>query len=133
MSASTSIPPTAWISRSRLLGLIGGVAALAAAVTAVVLVFAGGSSAAPAKSRPLMPVAGRSPMQDAGRDPSIMTLTPARLAAGALGTGYQLPIRHTGPTMAAVLRSMSPQTRAYTEAVMGLTFRQLKAGAAGAP
>ncbi len=36
---------------------------------------------------------------------SIMALTPARFAAGALGAGYALPTRQSGPTMAAVLAS----------------------------
>ena len=64
---------------------------------------------------------------------SIMALTPARFAAGALGAGYALPSRQSGPTVASVLASMSPQTRRYTEAVMSLTFAQLAAGAAGSP
>jgi hypothetical protein len=64
---------------------------------------------------------------------SIMALTPARFAAGALGTGYALPSTQSGPTIASVLASMSPQTRRYTKAVMSLTFAQLAAGAAGSP
>jgi hypothetical protein len=64
---------------------------------------------------------------------SIMALTPARFAAGALGSGYALPAKASGPTMRSVLASMSPQTRRYTEAVMSLTFAQLAAGAAGSP
>jgi hypothetical protein len=35
--------------------------------------------------------------------------------------------------MEAVLASMSPQTRKYTQAIMNLTFAQLAAGAAGQP
>jgi hypothetical protein len=35
--------------------------------------------------------------------------------------------------MASILASMSPQTRAYTKAIMSLTFAQLAAGAAGSP
>ena len=64
---------------------------------------------------------------------SIMALTPARFAAGALGTGYALPAKRSGPTMASVLASMSPETRRYTQAIMNLTFTQLSAGAAGSP
>jgi preprotein translocase subunit SecG len=64
---------------------------------------------------------------------SIMALTPARFAAGALGTGYALPTSPSGPTLASVLASMSPQTRRYTKALMSLTFAQLAAGAAGSP
>ena len=35
--------------------------------------------------------------------------------------------------MASVLASMSPQTRAYTQAIMSLTFAQLAVGAGGHP
>jgi hypothetical protein len=79
------------------------------------------------------PASTSSAALDAQRVPSIMSLTPARLAAGALGTGYALPTVHRGPTVASVLASMSPQTRRYTKAVMALTFAQLAAGAAGHP
>jgi hypothetical protein len=65
--------------------------------------------------------------------PSIMKLTPARLAAGALGLGYALPSAQRGATTASILASMSPETRRYTEAVMAMTFEQLAAGAAGTP
>ena len=71
--------------------------------------------------------------QDAKRVPSIMTLTPARLAAGALGTSYALPTQEHGPTLASVLAAMDPRTRAYTKKIMALTFNQLAAGAAGSP
>ena len=71
--------------------------------------------------------------RDARAIPSIMSLTPARLAAGALGLGYALPHVQRGPTMESILASMSPETRRYTRAVMALTFRQLAAGAAGSP
>ena len=62
-----------------------------------------------------------------------MSLTPAGLAADALGTGYALPSAQKGPTMESVLASMSPQTREYTQRIMNLTFAQLAAGAAGQP
>jgi hypothetical protein len=68
-----------------------------------------------------------------GSSMSIMSLTPAQLAANALGTGYALPTKQAGPTVDSVLASMSPETRRYTEAVMDLTFEQLAAGAAGHP
>jgi hypothetical protein len=64
---------------------------------------------------------------------AIMSLTPARLAAGALGLGYTLPSAQRGPTTASVLASMAPETRRYTKAIMALTFAQLAAGAAGSP
>ena len=68
-----------------------------------------------------------------GSSMSIMSLTPAQLAANALGTGYAPPTKQAGPTIESVLASMSPETRRYTEAVMDLTFEQLAAGAAGHP
>ena len=78
-----------------------------------------------------------SPMAPAGHGPSatsaIMSLTPARLAGGALGSGYALPSAQPGPSLDSVLGSMSPQTRRYTKAIMSLTFAQLAAGAAGSP
>ncbi len=64
---------------------------------------------------------------------SIMSLTPAQLAGGALGLGYALPSAQSGPTTASVLASLSPSTRRYTKAITSLTFAQLKAGAAGSP
>jgi hypothetical protein len=63
---------------------------------------------------------------------SIMDLTPGDLAGGGLG-GYALPSSQSGSTLAEVLASMSPQTRRYTKALMGMTFEQLAAGAAGQP
>jgi hypothetical protein len=70
---------------------------------------------------------------DTNRAPSIMSLTPAGLAANALGTGYVLPSAQKGPSVESVLASMSPQTREYTKRVMNLTFAELAAGAAGQP
>ena len=69
----------------------------------------------------------------AALEPPILSLTPAELAGGALGTSYALSPTPTSPTTASVLRSMSPETRRYTRAVMALTFAQLAAGAAGSP
>jgi hypothetical protein len=128
MTASTSIPVTIEIRRSRLAALIVLVAAIAAVVTWAIATFAfdNGSSTARSSSLPRVAVAARIP-----RGPSIMSLTPADLAANALGTGYQLPTVHHGPTVASVLASMSPETRRYTKAIMNLTFAQLAAGAAG--
>jgi hypothetical protein len=70
---------------------------------------------------------------DTPRDPSIMSLAPAGLAANALGTGYAVPSAQKGPSVESVLASMSPQTREYTKRIMNLTFAQLGAGAAGSP
>jgi hypothetical protein len=130
MTVSTSVPTTIEIRRSRLLGLVAMVAAIAAVVTwaLVALAFNSNSSnAQPSSSRAAF-VASPAP-----RGPSIMSLTPAGLAANALGTGYQLPTAQHGPTLDSVLASMSPATRRYTKALMQLTFAQLAAGAAGHP
>ena len=114
MNVSASIPATVEIRRNRLLGLIVAVAALAAAITSVVFAFGfdGGASTA----APSVPIDASVPVssaaQDARKVPSLMSLTPARLAAGALGTGYALPSTRNGPTLASVLASMSPETGA---------------------
>jgi len=134
MNVSTTIPATIEIKRSRLMWLVVGVAALAAALTwaVVAIAYGGGSGSAPV-ARPFASGPAGSAVADGARVPSIMELTPARLAAGALGTGYALPGVHEGPTVAAVIASMSPSTRRYTQTVTTLTFRQLAAGAAGSP
>jgi hypothetical protein len=136
VNASIAIPSTIQIRRSRLAALIVAAAALAAAVTWALLAFAFDDGRTKAASI-LQAGAAAAPVSsvraDARRVPSIMSLTPARLAAGALGTGYALPTTAKGPTVASVLSLMSPQTRRYTEAVMSLTFAQLAAGGAGQP
>ena len=149
MSVSASIPATVQIRRSHLLGLIGVVAALAACVTWVVIAFAldTGTSGAVSSSTSVFAsqpatftmtrkqIEGLSTMaQQTGRNSgSVMSMTPAQLAGLGLGTGYQLPNAQSSPTAAAVLASMSPETRRYTESVMNLTFEQLAAGAGGHP
>ena len=42
---------------------------------------------------------------------SVMAMTPAQLAGVGLGTGYQVTNAQRSPTAAAVLASMSPETR----------------------
>jgi hypothetical protein len=104
MSVSASIPATVHIRRSRLAGLIAAVAALTAAVTWSVLALAfDGESGGSTSAAPTSEVTVSSAAADARRIPSIMALTPARLAAGALGTGYALPGTQHGPTTASVL------------------------------
>ena len=155
MSVSASIPATVQIRRGHLLGLIGVAAALAACVTWVVTAFAfdtgtsGAVSSAQATANRVgaaqqgsatftmtrKQIEGLSTVaQHPGRhaDP-LMSMTPAQLAGVGLGTGYQLPNAQTSPTSVAVLASMSPETRRYTESVMNLTFEQLAGGAAGQP
>lgn len=143
MSVSASIPATVQIRRSHLLGLVVLVAALSATVTwaALALDTRGTAEAAaveharPAGTQATPAELVTTAAQDARRfrsSMSIMSLTPAQLAANALGTGYALPTQSVG-TVGSVLASMSPQTRRYTVAVMGLTFAQLAAGGAGHP
>jgi hypothetical protein len=135
MSVSASIPVTVQMRRSRFLGLIVVVAALATAGTWAVfaLAFDNGTEETASNARTSVAVPAASVAQDAGRAPSIMSMTPAQLAGLGLGTGYALPSAQSGPTAASVLASMSPQTRRYTERIMNLTFEQLAAGAAGSP
>jgi hypothetical protein len=190
MSIATTAPSTVQIRRGRLVWLIVGVAAVAAAITwaLVAVAFDSGSSTVKSSSSASRPApnrsatahaaatkalqarsealnreyglgaagiaaakkalqarseelnreyglgaAGAAAARQAPKVPSLFELTPARLAAGALGTGYQLPVKQSGPTLASVLASMSPQTRRWTKAVTGLTFAQLAAGAAGSP
>jgi len=113
-----------------------GAAALATGLTAAVFVFAVGTgSEKNASTIPAKPPLTASPAlarSGQGSGP-IISLTPARLAEGALGTGYALPSLPSGPKRETVLASTSPQTRAYTKAIMWLTFAQLAAGAAGHP
>ncbi len=153
MSVYPSIPATVEIERGRLVGLVAAVAVAAAAVTWVLVAFAFDSGStttassgvqASAIGNPLPPASlhfrvvggpgsATSAAQDGRNVPSVMSLTPARLAGGALGTGYALPTAQSGPTTASILASMSPQTREYTRAIMNLTFAQLAAGGAGHP
>jgi len=123
MSVHTTTEP---LTRSRNRRLIAGAAVLAAVATGAVLALTTGvgttkmSGSTPQASTPAPSF-------------SIMSLTPAQLAGGALGLGYALPSTQSGPTTASVLASMSPSTRRYTKAITALTFAQLKAGAAGSP
>ena len=139
VNVSPSIPAPVEIKRGRLFGLVVGIAALAAAVTWVLSAYAFDSrgSTTIAATAPAvqgyMSYLGQGTGVDTARTPSIMSLTPAGLAANALGTGYALPSAEKGPSVESVLASMSPQTRQYTKAIMSLTFAQLGAGAAGSP
>jgi len=149
MSLSASIPTTVQLRRSHLLALIGGVAALVASVTWVVTAFAldtgtsraGSSVTSVSTSRPATFTATRRQIEalstmalpSGGHADPIMSMTPAELAGVGLGTRYQLANARRPPTAAAVLASMSPEARQYTESIMNLTFEQLAAGAAGYP
>jgi hypothetical protein len=111
--------------------LVAGIAALVltGVIAAVLLLAFRGSD----QSSPSVTPSGPSAAQDATRVRSILSMTPAELAGGALGTGYALPATQQGPSVASVLASMDPQTRRYTQAITALTFNQLAAGAAGQP
>lgn len=112
--------------------LVAGVVAVviaAAVAAALAFSFRGGSS----QSVPNVTPSSPSATQDAQKVPSILSMTPAQIAGGALGTGYALPVAQHGPSVASVLASMDPQTRRYTQAIIALTFNQLAAGAAGRP
>jgi hypothetical protein len=160
MIVSASIPPTIQMRRSRLLGLLAAVAAVAAASTWSVLAFAADTGTETATRSKSVPPAQQAAavkqfadgigkiaqaQQNAAvldalrlRPPStrrvrsVMDLTPGDLAGGGLW-GYALPNRQSGPTLAEVLASMSPESRRYVTTLMRLTFRQLAEGAAGHP
>ena len=103
-----------------------------ATVVAVFLATGGRQGAEPLDPRRIVELSTAGTQQFAAMA-TIMALTPARFAAGALDYGYALPQVQHGPTVAQVLASLSPSTRRYTKAVMSLSFAQLKAGAAGSP
>lgn len=141
MNVSTTIPQTVQIPRGRLLGLLAGVAATAAAITWALITLTGNTGSEQARSSataytPSLPIPSvavtRASAPQHGHVRSIMDLTPGDLAGGGLG-GYALPSRPSSETLEEVLASMSPRTRRYTKAVMSLTFAQLAAGAAGHP
>ena len=131
MSLDTTLqaPPHHWRT-----SLAWGVSVLAAGVIGAVLALAiddGTRTAGTSATKATVPVS--SAATDARRVPSIMSLTPAGLAAGVLGTSYALPTAQHGPTLDSVLASMTPETRRYTRQIISLTFAQLAAGAAGSP
>lgn len=117
--------------RHRRRWLVAGAGVLAAGAIAAVLAFTAGTGGKTQSSSPASAAIRDTPIQKPV--PSIMSLTPADLASGRLGSSYALPTAKPGPTLQAVLASLSPETRRYTEAVMALTFAQLAAGAAGSP
>ena len=141
MSVYPSIPATVEIKRGRFFGLVAGIAALAAVVTWAVtaLAFDGGSTGsgkAQAQRSPTRFPCCRTrrstPAPPRACRRSCRSRRPAsRPARSGSATPSRLP--SSGPTMQAVLASMSPQTRKYTQAIMNLTFAQLAAGAAGQP
>ena len=130
MNISTTAPTTIEIKRSRLLGLIGGVAAVAAAVTWAVSSYAvddgvkatqpsSAQTSAAVVSSPI-PVTGYLEAVT-GREGkwvrAITSMTPRQLVA-AYGTDVEA---------ATVLARLSPQERGYVESIMALTPGQLRA------
>jgi hypothetical protein len=138
MNVLTTTHEPVEIRRSRLVALVACVAVLAAVVTWAVSTYAvgtGNGNAEPSGSTRTAVHAAATPhsaVSSGDREAVIMSITPAGLAAGALG-GYALPSTQPGPTTAQILASMSPATRAWTKKVMSLTFAQLKGGGAGWP
>ena len=131
MSVNATVAPR--IGERRRWFLIGG-AVLVAVVIGAALALTIGHSGSGSASKAARGSASVSATSRSGSTmATIMALTPARFAAGALDYGYALPQVQHGPTVAQVLASLSPSTRRYTKAVMALTFAQLKAGAAGSP
>jgi hypothetical protein len=138
MNVSTTTRATVEIRRSSLLGLVAAAAVLAAVVTWALSAYAldtGGGKAQtsrPGSGSVHAAVSAEPTVASGSREALIMSITPAALAAGALG-GYALPSSQPGPTTAQILASMTPATRRYTKKIMSLTFAQLKGGAAGWP
>jgi hypothetical protein len=128
-----SVHPTITVrqpsQRRWLVAAIASVVIAGVVAAALAFAFRGGSST----TNPNVNLSSSPAAQDARKVPSIFSLTPMRLASGALGTGYVLPTAQQGPSLESVLASMDPQTRRYTESIMALTFTQLAAGAAGQP
>jgi hypothetical protein len=116
------------MNASRPFGSIAALGMLVTTTLAVVTIAVGGASASPHATDNKSSGTTQSLLTK-----SIMSLTPANLASGALGICSASPTDQRGLTLKSVLASMSPSTRRYTKTIMGLTFAQLAAGAAGSP
>lgn len=120
MTASTTIPTTVQLRRSRLVGLMAVSAALAACITWALLVFAvntGTEGSAPTSAAVVSSLSPEARQYVEG----IMALTPAQLVA-AYGT-----------PRVDVLSSLGPQEREYVEGIMALTPAQLAAAYGNEP
>jgi hypothetical protein len=139
MNVSATIPPTVQIRRSRLVGLLGGVAAVAAAATWAVLAFGTDSGSGQTQTSVAAPIVASSPIPMTGyldgitthptvvEDP-LMTSSPIPM------TGYLDGIT-SNPTVVeqpSVVSSLSPSERRYVEGIMSLTPLE-RAAAFGGP
>jgi hypothetical protein len=123
VNVSTTIPATVQIRRSRLLGLIGAVAAVAAAITWAVLAFAVDTGAETAQQQSVSaPTVVSSPIPSTGYLEAIRTPT-TMLSSPIPSTGYLDAINVTAPT---VVSSPTPST-GNLEAISSLTPAQLRA------
>lgn len=142
MNVSTTIPPTVHVRRSRLVGLVCLVGAVAAGATWAALAFGGdngGGQTQPNVSAP--PIITSSPIPMTGYQdafPFPPTVVPKGQDYTGMpisgGTGFATTV--TWPTSfsrEAVLSSLSPSSRQYVEQLLKLTPAQLAAGAAGQP
>jgi hypothetical protein len=162
MSISTPVPATIEIRRSRLLGLVVAVAAVAAAITWAVLALTVNTEAQVVKQSPATPdqaasfeqfaksisLLARAQQTAAARYAGTLSPNDKRYIAGrtprsimdltpgdlASGLwGYGVPSNVSDPNLTDVLSSMNPASKRYVTSLMRLTFRQLAAGAAGSP
>jgi hypothetical protein len=141
MSISTSIPKTAARRRFHPLAAITAIAAVIALATWAIATYAFDSATRSVpSSAPTQPSALRQ-LTPAGREYvlGIMSMTPVEVSA-AFGTsptsgqngqgsasGAQA-VRATAPTVASVLRSLTPRERRYVRRIMALTPTELWAG-----
>ena len=131
MTVHTTVAPR--VGERRRWFVIGTAALVAVVIGAVLALTVGSRSATSGSTASADSRSVSSASQGGSTMATVMALTPARFAAGALDYGYALPQVQHSATVAQVLASLSPSTRRYTKAVMSLSFAQLKAGAAGSP
>src|SRR5215471_12258290 len=104
------------MARGRLIALVAGVAVLAAVIGWALSTYAVGAGARADRpsSRSATAAVHQSTLRVSSGDRAavIMSITPAALAAGALG-GYALPSTRSRPTTKQILASMDPATRGW--------------------
>jgi cation transport ATPase len=121
------VPATIEIRRSRLLGLVVGVAAAAAAITWAVSTFAVDTTTTTSQQNVQTTEEVLSSLAPGSRSyvESVMALTPAQLRA-TFGTSPGVASSRA-PTGAEVLGSLTPEARRWVEAISKLTPAQVKA------